>query len=257
MIDAHIHLQDKRFDADRGDLIKRAQDKGVTAFFCAATRPRDIEQVIGLAQRHACIIPFIGTHPWFADEYDPEAFDGLLQRYPFAGVGEIGLDTLHGKENQEAVFQDQFNAAARLNRPCVIHCVKSFDSAARILKQAKKLPPALLFHGFSGTKQQADFLMRYNAYFSFSGSVLSDRKTKARELLLTLPADRILAETDAPDMRPPDRFCANPDEKRNIPENLCLIIRGIAAIKNSGESSFDAVLNQNAQRFLSGLKHDQ
>lgn len=99
--------------------------------------------------------------------------------------------------------------------------------------------------------------MRYNAYFSFSGSVLSDRKTKARELLLTLPADRILAETDAPDMRPPDRFCANPDEKRNIPENLCLIIRGIAAIKNSGESSFDAVLNQNAQRFLSGLKHDQ
>lgn len=33
MIDAHIHLQDKRFDADRGDLIKRAQDKGVTAFF--------------------------------------------------------------------------------------------------------------------------------------------------------------------------------------------------------------------------------
>ena len=117
MIDAHIHLQDKRFDADRGDLIKRAQDKGVTAFFCAATRPRDIEQVIGLAQRHACIIPFIGTHPWFADEYDPEAFDSLLQRYPFAGVGEIGLDTLHGKENQEAVFQDQFNAAARLNRP--------------------------------------------------------------------------------------------------------------------------------------------
>ena len=78
-----------------------------------------------------------------------------------------------------------------------------------------------------------------------------------RSLLSALPADRILVETDAPDMRPPDQFCTNPDEKRNVPENLGLIIQGIAAIKNSDVSSFTAVLDQNAQRFLSGLKYGQ
>ncbi len=257
MIDAHIHLQDKRFDTDRDDLIRQAENKGVTAFFCASTRPRDARNVIGLAQKHARIIPFIGTHPWFSDEYDPQDFETLLKNYPHAGVGEIGLDGLRGRPNQESVFQDQLNTAARLNRPCVVHCVKSFDPAARIIKQAEKLPPALLFHGFSGTKQQADFFLRFNAFFSFSGSVLSDRKTKIHSLLSALPADRILVETDAPDMRPPDQFCTNPDEKRNVPENLGLIIQEIAAIKNSDVSSFTAVLDQNAQRFLSGLKYGQ
>lgn len=257
MIDAHIHLQDERFDADRDYLIRQAENKGVTSFFCASTRPRDTQYVIGLAQKYPRIIPFIGTHPWFSDEYDPQAFETTLQHYPSAGVGEIGLDGLRGRSNQEIVFQDQLNAAARLNRPCVIHCVKSFDPAARIIKQAKKLPPALLFHGFSGTKQQADFFLRFNAYFSFSGSVLSDRRTKTHTLLSALPADRILVETDAPDMRPPARFCANPDEKRNVPENLGLIIQGIAAIRNIDVFSFTAVLDQNAQRFLSGLKYGQ
>ena len=145
MIDAHIHLQDKRFDTDRDDLIRQAENKGVTAFFCASTRPRDARNVIGLAQKHARIIPFIGTHPWFSDEYDPQDFETLLKNYPHAGVGEIGLDGLRGRPNQESVFQDQLNTAARLNRPCVVHCVKSFDPAARIIKQAEKLPPALLF----------------------------------------------------------------------------------------------------------------
>lgn len=167
MIDAHIHLQDKRFDADRDDLIRQAENKGVTAFFCASTHPQDARNVIGLAQKHARIIPFIGTHPWFSDEYDPQDFETLLKNYPHAGVGEIGLDGLRGRPNQESVFQDQLNTAARLNRPCVIHCVKLFDPVARIIKQAEKLPPALLFHGFSGTKQQADFFLRFNAFFHF------------------------------------------------------------------------------------------
>ena len=199
MIDAHIHLQDERFDADRDDLIRQAKNKGVTAFFCASTCPRDARNVIELAQKHARIIPFIGTHPWFSDEYDPQDFETLLKNYPHAGIGEIGLDGLRGQSNQEFVFQDQLNIAARLNRPCVIHCVKSFDPVARIIKQTKKLPPALLLH----------------------------------------------------------QFCINREEKRNVPENLALIIQGIAAIKNIDVFSFTAILDQNAQRFLSGLNYGQ
>ncbi len=254
MIDAHIHLQDERFDDDCDNLIKQAEKKGVKSFFCAATRPQDFQNVIDLAQKHNRIIPFIGTHPWFSDEYDPQFFIDLLERYPLTGVGETGLDGLRGGNNQETVFQDQLNIAARLNRPCVIHCVKSFDPLARIIRQTEKLPPSLLFHGFSGTKQQTDFLLKYNAYFSFSGTVLFDKKEKIRNLISELPSDRILIETDAPDMRPPDRFCTNPNEKRNLPENLCLIIPEIAAIKKTDALSFQRVLKQNAEKFLSGLK---
>lgn len=39
MIDAHIHLQDKRFDADRDDLIRQAENKGVNGFFLRLDTP--------------------------------------------------------------------------------------------------------------------------------------------------------------------------------------------------------------------------
>lgn len=257
MIDAHIHLQDKRFDPDRDRLIEQAVKNGVSGFLCASTCPEDSLKVLELSQHYPCVTAFIGTHPWSADQYDREELISKLNQFEHIGIGEIGLDSLHGKDDQETVFIDQFNLAAEFKRPCAIHCVKSFDRMAEILKQAKKTPPALLFHGFNGTKQQVDFLMRYPSYFSFSGSALFENKTKQKELIKIIPADRLLVETDAPDMRPPDRFCLNPSEKRNTPDNLPLIIQAIAAIRKTDISSFVALLNQNAHTFLSGLKNDQ
>ena len=256
MIDAHIHLQDERFDTDRDILIRQAQKRGVIGFFCAATRPEDEKKVLELSQKHSHIVPFIGTHPWFADEYCAVSLRSHLKRFINAGIGEIGLDMLKGKNNQMSVFKDQFEVAALFKRPCVIHCVKAFDHIAALSKTTKELPPALLFHGFSGTVEQAMFLKRYNAFFSFSGAALFENKQKARILLSRLPIDKILIETDAPDMRPPDRFCANSSDKRNTPENLYLIASAFAAIKNMDTTSFINVINENAKRFLSGLKYE-
>ena len=80
-------MQDERFDDDCDNLIKQAEKKGVKSFFCAATRPQDFQNVIDLAQKHNRIIPFIGTHPWFSDEYDPQFFIDFYQADPtFGGV---------------------------------------------------------------------------------------------------------------------------------------------------------------------------
>ncbi len=251
MIDAHIHLADDRFSTDRDRVIERAKSAGVTAFFCAAARPSEFPILENLAQRPE-VVPFAGTHPWYANEYDPAALTDFLNRHPDAGVGETGLDAPRGAPEQTDVFKDQLRIAALFKRPCVIHCVKSFDAVAAVLKQMPVPPPALLFHRFSGILQQADFLMRFNAFFSFSGTVLSENRAKARAVLAALPADRLLAETDAPDGMPPERFRANADEKRNVGENLPLIIQAFAAIRKTDFSTFTAMLDANARRFLSG-----
>ena len=249
MIDAHIHLQDKRFDADRRVLMRQAKDCGVTGFFCASAVPSDWAEILALAEKNSDIYPFIGTHPQHAAEHDAVLFRQLLQKYPRAGIGEIGLDAAQKDPAQEIVFTDQLQTAAELKRPCVIHCVKSFDQTAAVLKRLKKIPPALMMHGFSGTLQQAEFLLRFNAFFSFSGAVLSENRKKLRSVLAALPADRILAETDAPDMRPNEKFCVIKNEPRNIPANLPLIIRGLAEIRKTDAESFSFVLRQNALRF--------
>ena len=109
-----------------------------------------------------------------------------------------------------------------------------------------------MFHGFSGTVQQATFLNRFNAYFSFSGAVLQENREKLRSVLTALPCDRILIETDAPDLIPPERFRL-PDEKgRNLPASLPLIVEGIAAVKGIDSSLLLPVLKENVRRFLRG-----
>ncbi|MBO4520242.1 MAG: TatD family hydrolase [Alphaproteobacteria bacterium] len=245
MIDAHLHLQDDRFDLDRETLLKQAEAGGVTFFFCAATRPADWEKVIELAEKRKNIYPFIGTHPWYADQHNSSLLKRLLNDYSAAGIGEIGLDSIKSNPAQESTFEEQMTIAAEMNRPCVIHCVRSFDKVAACLKRLKKRPPALMFHGFSGTLEQAEFLSRFNAYFSFSGTALFPERQKLRKVIAALPADRLLVETDAPDMPPP--FWK---EKRNVPANLPLILEGIAGIRKTDAASFNTLLRQNAERFL-------
>ena len=245
MIDAHIHLQDKRFDPDREKLLKQAEIDGVTVFFCAATCPADWINVIELAKKHKNVYPFIGTHPWYAGQHNFSLLKQLLNDCPNAGVGEIGLDAVKGDPAQESVFREQLVIAAEMNRPCVVHCVKSFDQIATCLKNLKKIPPVIMFHGFSGTLEQANFLSRFNAYFSFSGAVLFPERRKLQKVIAALPAERLLVETDAPDMPPPFQTGT-----RNVPSNLPLIIKGIADIRKTDIASLTAVLHQNAERFL-------
>lgn len=252
MIDAHLHWTDERFDPDREKLLEQAHHAGVSCFLSASARPDEWRKLIEFSRRHKSVLPFIGTHPWYASSHNDALFKNLLIRFPETGVGEIGLDAIKGDSEQERVFTAQLDVAAELNRPCVIHCVKRFDKTAEILKALKKRPPALMFHGFSGTVQQATFLNRFNAYFSFSGAVLQENREKLRSVLTALPCDRILIETDAPDLIPPERFRL-PDEKgRNLPASLPLIVEGIAAVKGIDSSLLIPVLKENVRRFLRG-----
>jgi TatD DNase family protein len=85
-------------------------------------------------------------------------------------------------------------------------------------------------HSFGGSIETARRLIPLGAYFSFSGYFLSDRKAAVLDVFRQLPPDRILLETDAPDMLPPPDFITHPlPEKRNHPANLAAIGRALAA----------------------------
>lgn len=250
MIDAHIHLADARFSDDLEEVIRQAETAGITSFFCVSAKQEEWETVIALSEKHPNIRPFIGTHPWYAERHDASLLKKILLRVPSAGVGEIGSDAVKGSAGQEEVFRSQIDLAAELNRPCVIHNVKSFDRIAAVLKRMKKRPPALLFHGYSGTMEQALFLMRFNAFFSFSGAVFLPNRMKARQILAALSEDRILMETDAPDMMPPQELRCFATEKRNVPANLPMIIREAAKIRSTDFETLKSVLRRNAERFF-------
>lgn len=133
-----------------------------------------------------------GVHPWSADEADPDA---LPDPSPAAqAVGEIGLDfsRSNDRDRQEQLFRAQLAQAHRLRLPVVLHVVKAFEPAMRILRENDLR--AVIFHGFIGSPEQAASAFARGYYLSFGRRSLASPRTVAA--LCAAPADRIFVETD-------------------------------------------------------------
>ncbi len=131
--------------------------------------------------------PFsIGIHPWQlagSEPYinsDPTQLNQSLECIKAANasaVGEIGLDFAKPSDHnlQEMVFNAQLQLAAALNKPVIIHSVKAFEATMKIL--AKYDLPAVIFHGFIGSTQQAALATGKGYYLSFGERSLKSPKT--------------------------------------------------------------------------------
>lgn len=226
LIDAHNHLQDSRFAKSADDLVTEMKQAGIAGCVVNGTETADWVSVAKLAQRHSgFVLPSFGLHPWKVADRKSDWLESLrdfLHRYPNAGVGEIGLDRWienHDIEDQLVVFCDQLNLAVELDRPCTIHCLRAWGQLLKELSRRDKLP-RFLVHSFGGSIETGKKLADLGAYFSFSGYFLHARKQKSVEVFRQLPKDRILVETDAPDMLPPKTDRPFGGDEVNHPANL-------------------------------------
>ncbi len=232
--DSHNHLQDPRL-GDAAPVIAAMRAAGVTRCVVNATCEADWPAVEALALAHPDFVSTaFGIHPWKAHT----AADGwsvrltcLLEKHPHASIGECGLDQWVSSppmEIQRPVFMAQLELAREMRRPVTIHCLKAWGPLLEALAECP--PPRFLMHSFGGSIETARRLLPLGACFSFSGHFLHPRKAAVLEVFRQLPRDRILLETDAPDMLPPDEIISHPlPEKLNHPANLPAIGRALAA----------------------------
>lgn len=208
--DAHNHLHDPRL-GDSGPVIAAIKAAGVTRFIVNATCEADWAAVANLASREpGSVSPAFGIHPWQAHTPTdgwPDRLREMLEKHPCASIGECGLDQWISDPPiaiQFAVFIEQLRIAREMDRPLTIHCLKAwgvlFDAFAEALP-----PERFLMHSFSGSIETARRLVPLGGYFSFSGHFLHPRKSAVLDVFRQLPHDRILLETDAPDMLPPGK----------------------------------------------------
>ncbi|RYD33240.1 MAG: TatD family deoxyribonuclease [Verrucomicrobiaceae bacterium] len=252
--DSHNHLQDPRL-GDPGPVIAAMKEAGVTRCVVNATREADWGAVEKLALAEPdFVVPAFGIHPWHAHT----ARDGwqgrlreLLQRHPHASIGECGLDQWisdPGLEVQSPVFMDQLCIAREMGRTATIHCLKAWGPLFDAFDLCPP-PPSFLMHSFGGSIEIARRLIPAGAYFSFSGYFLQARKASVREVFRQLPKDRILLETDAPDMLPPAEIITHAlGEKLNHPANLGAIGSALAEALELDEESLADLLLENTRR---------
>jgi TatD DNase family protein len=238
LADAHCHLQDERLSADINGVLDRAHASGIGILVCCGSAESDWDGVAALSARKS-IVPCYGLHPWYIRERSSVWRDTLVARLstdPRAAVGEIGLDHAvreRDEGDQMSVFTEQLRIAADLRRPACIHCRKAWGAMLPALASAP-LPAGFVIHSYSGSVELIRPLTDLGAFFSFSGTLTWTRNRRAHEAAVAVPADRLLIETDSPDLPPAPEDGAAP-ALVNEPANLRRVLASLARLRGVAE----------------------
>jgi TatD DNase family protein len=252
MTDAHLHLQDERLAPYLDDISQNYAAQGITRVVVNGTSENDWPRVLGLARAHPeIVIPSFGLHPWFIDDASPDWQGSLIDHLDAipSCIGEAGLDRWiagHHIEKQEPIFRFQIELAAERNLPLSIHCLKAWGKMLEVLQSTPLPYCGFLLHSYGGPVEMISDFAKLGAYFSFSGYYLHERKADRREALKQIPADRLLIETDAPDMSLPDALLKFPlPDKLNHPANLRAVYEGAAKVLGREPGDFTNEITEN------------
>lgn len=266
MIDCHLHLQDPRLAKDLPAIMETVRSLGIQRLVVNGTGPQDWDAVEHLAAKYPEVIPSFGLHPWKVGTVAEgwlEDLEDRLVRHPAAGVGEIGLDRWikgHDRERQKAAFLAQLELAGRLGRPLSIHCLQAWGSLLEILTDHPSSGRFLL-HSYGGPVEMVEDFVALGACFSISGYFF--RPDKAGKLVVfdQVPRDRLLVETDAPDMALPhelQRYFVEADSKIrtassiNHPANLIVVYKTTAARLGMAREELENLVSRNFLRWWHG-----
>jgi len=276
LFDAHNHLQDAWLAPHHAQILADLTPAGISRMVVNGTCQADWADVAALARAHPVVRPSFGLHPWDAGNATTTWRDDLqraLDATPGAAVGEIGLDRwildrarpddprLAGLRRaplaeQTEVFLWQLELAAQRNLPVTIHCLDAWGELHRILSTAARPARGFLLHAYGGSAELARDFSALGAYFSFNTAFVDARHAARRAVFATLPADRILAETDAPAMPPP------PDRRPyplpgladgtvlNHPANVIVAYAGLAAARSTTPEILTAQVADNFNRLF-------
>jgi TatD DNase family protein len=209
LIDSHCHLNYKGLVEDQQAVLARARAAGIALMLNISTRASEWDEVIGLAERESDVMASVGIHPHEADQHPDVATGTLVARaaHPrVIGIGETGLDYYYDRsdrDRQRASFRAHIAAARETQLPLIVHTREAEADTYEILAEemGKGAFPALI-HCFTASRDFAEKALALGCHISISGVVTFKNARDLQETAKTIPADRLLVETDSPFLAP-------------------------------------------------------
>jgi len=255
LIDTHAHLGQQEFDADRAEVLARAREAGVVATIAIGYSADTSAAVVELAARHAELYAAVGIQPNDCAKALPGDWDrilALVDAKKVVAIGETGLD-LYWDVAPLELQQDYFDRHLRLSQarklPFVVHTRETDAEVLAMLREARQRGPLMgVMHSFTGTAETAAECVELGMCISFAGMVTFKKSDALRAVAATVPADRILVETDSPYLSPhPLRG------KRNEPAHVVHTAACLAEVRGESLDDFARQTTENARR-LFGLR---
>ena len=252
VMDNHTHLD---FGVSGASTASAALDAAAAAGVQGAVQVgTDLEssrEAVRLAEEEPRLLAAVAIHPNDAPELAAAGTleDALAEIEALAAsprvraVGETGLDYYRtgpeGVDAQQYSFRQHIGIARRKGIAVQIHDREAHDDVVRILKE-EQLPPAVVFHCFSGDAELARICNENGWYMSFAGTVTFRNAEGIRDALAIADPSLVLVETDAPFLTP------HPYRGRNNASYMIpYTVRAMADIRGTGLEQFCSRIAEN------------
>ena len=251
--DTHAHLDDEQFDAIRDEVIERASAAGVSTIVTVGTTLASSETCVALARQYRCVFAAIGVQPNCAGQAASGDWAQIvrLSAEPLVvAVGETGLDRywdFTAFDIQQDYFDRHLRLAQQRDLPVVVHMRNCAAETLAMLREARQRGPLRgVMHAFSEDAETACECLDLGLDVSFAGMVTFNKSQALRDVARTIPADRILIETDSPYLAPHPRRGHQPNE----PAFLLHTAACLAEVRGVAPAQFADLTTANATRLF-------
>lgn len=251
IIDTHSHIYLSEFDADRAEMLMRAENERVRLILMPAIDNQTHLMMFGVEQDFSSICRgMMGLHPCSVKENHREELKvvkGHFERRAFVAVGETGLDFYWDRtfvKEQYDSFQFQIELAIQYDVPVVIHSRNSIDECIKVIGNNQKGNLKGVFHCFSGNIEQAKQIIELGFYLGIGG-VITFKNSGLDRVMADVDMRNVILETDAPYLAPvPFRG------KRNECSYLKYVVEKLSELKNISKNEIEMVTTDNARKLF-------
>jgi TatD DNase family protein len=254
--DSHCHLD--MIDLPVAVTLTQARAAGITRVVTVGCDVPSSQWAADCAAAFGAVSAAVAIHPneTAAAERGPAGRDSVLAEIArlaalpqVRAVGETGLDYYRDSSppgTQRDWFRAHIEIAKQARKPLMIHDRDAHEDVLSILA-ADGAPEQVIFHCYSGDEELAARCARAGYVLSFAGTITFQNAVGLRAAAAAVPAELILAETDAPFLTPaPNRGRAN------APAQVASTVRAIAAARQMDVAKLCAVIEATGERLFWG-----
>ena len=240
LVDFHCHLD---LYQDFESIILECEESGIQTL-TVTTTPKAWPRNLTLTQNTQFVRAALGLHPQLIAERSDEIniWETYLPQARY--IGEVGLDAsprfYKSFELQKKIFEKMLQTCKHAGEKIIsVHSVRTAKVVLDMLEKYRVSDNCqIILHWFTGSKSEARRAVDLGCYFSINFEIL--KKERHKNMVQTIPTDRILTETDGP-------FCQY--KGRPIrPTDVQIVINELAAL-------FDKEPSEVANTIAANLEH--
>jgi TatD DNase family protein len=247
-------MDDRGFNQDLDEVVRRARQADVTAMMAVGVDAPTSRKAVAIANQYDGVIASVGVHPHDAEGCSDKIINELRMLASDPRVrawGETGLDfnrMFSPAKDQEHWFIRQLEMGHELQLPMIFHERDSQGRFLEILRFHWQDGRKGVVHCFSGNPSDLKAYLDLGLYIGITGILtIKTRGEALRQMVVNVPAERLLVETDAPYLTPtPERN----KFRRNEPAFVRTVLVKLASVRRDDPDTLANTIWDNTCRLF-------